>query len=300
MRVATGFVGLLVTRQLSLLFVKARRMYTKNMEAQDAARQLLQAWISRKWIQTKLEYPLVSNIEQVYAIHAAMTKSPLAQKLGGHAGYKQGGVGAVQGQECVYGVLFGRGILDEREWTGYTSISRSEFNLFGLEAEVGFLLGEDLPPRRRGYSEAEVFSAVSEIVLCIECTGTRHTLNGLTSLERLADCCCGAGVIMGPRFYPSHVAGDMGLEASQLDGLVARIFVSGQEKCSGATTGNPCGSPTASLAWCANHLNKRGLGLRSGQLVIAGAICKTSDFTDNEDIRVVFEGLGEARARIRA
>ena len=36
---------------------------------------------------------------------------------------------------------------------------------------------------------------------------------------------------------------------------------------------NPEGSPVASLAWCVNHLHKRGRALKAGELVIGGAMC---------------------------
>jgi len=73
----------------------------------------------------------------------------------GHS-YKQGGIGAVPGQDAVYGVLFGCGLVpavaEPRGATGEElplhvgAISQRQFNLFGLEAEIGFIMGADLPP----------------------------------------------------------------------------------------------------------------------------------------------------------
>lgn len=57
-----------------------------------SAELLLNAWVSRSWITEASSLPRPRNIEEIYAIHNAMHSNPLAQKLGGIAGYKQGGV----------------------------------------------------------------------------------------------------------------------------------------------------------------------------------------------------------------
>ena len=78
-------------------------------------------------IEQKEDYPKVEDLETVYLIHAAMAEDPLIEELGGVVGYKQGGIGAVPDVECVYGVLFGCGIVQQPE-----GLSKSRFNLFGL------------------------------------------------------------------------------------------------------------------------------------------------------------------------
>ena len=274
------------------------------------AAKLMHAWTDRRWL-GRADYPsgAVRDLQQVYRVHEACVAHPMASdpRLGGVAGYKQGGIGAVQGNspDFVYGILWNAGLVDARD-DGAGAISKGRSNLFGLEAEIGFLMARDLPPptgdsggegEGRARTEEEVFAAVGEVVLCIECCGSRldpELFGSASSLEKLADASCAGGVVMGARFAPSRDAtgADGGVTAAELRLLSAAIDVDGERKAAGDGAANPEGSPVASLTGCANHLNSRGLGLLAGQLVIGGAFCKTRDFGAGSDVRVSFRGEG--------
>lgn len=138
-----------------------------------------------------------------------------------------------------------------------------------------------------------------QVVLCVECCGRRHTLADATSLENLADAMSAGGVVMGARFAPSADGVAPGVTAARLAAVTASIHTAaGKELSMGAATANPLGSPVASLSWAANHLNSRGLGLVAGQLVIAGAMCKSRDFVVGEPVVVQFDGLGTIRLTV--
>ena len=110
--------------------------------AASAAHALLEKWLSREWIPSIETYPAVFNIDEAYAIHAAMAYDPLVGKLGGVAGYKMGGLGQIDGVAAAYGPLFGIGIVDAPG-----GLSMSQLNLFNLEVEIGFIMGRTLEPR---------------------------------------------------------------------------------------------------------------------------------------------------------
>lgn len=251
----------------------------------------------------------MKDINHIYAIHQACVNDPRVQKeLGGFVGFKLGGIGAVPNEDAVHAPMYGSGLVsarpsaeDPKVFVG--AISKSRFNLFGLEAEIGFVMGSDLGPTGgAAYTEEDVFGAVAEVVLSVECYGRRFTVNTATTLQKLADTMSAAGVICGARFAPSRASGDGKTTASDLRGISATMRdPSGKLLASGNATANPLGSPVASLTWCANHLNSLGLGLRKGQLIIAGAICKTRDFVVGDPVLVDFgEQFGAVRVTVES
>ena len=183
-----------------------------------SAHKLLSTWISGQWIPTVEEFPPVSSIDEAYAIHAAMATDPLVQQLGGVAGWKMGGVGQVAGVAAAYGPLFGCGVVNAPDGLSYSS-----FNLFNLEAEFGFIMGRELEPRDAPFTQEEVWTAVGEMVLCLELCGKRHSITAPPSnLLGLADCSSAGGVVCGPRFPPSAVTSE------QMRTTETQILVNGQ------------------------------------------------------------------------
>lgn len=127
-------------------------------------------------------------------------------------------------------------------------------------------------------------AAVKEVVLVIEVCGRRHNCGGggVTALQSLGDASCAAGVVLGPRFPMLNI------EDAGLAQWSASLHVANKLAADGTATSNPCGSPTASLTYVANHLNARGLTLRDGQLVIGGAICKSKTFSAGDTVLATF------------
>jgi 2-keto-4-pentenoate hydratase len=169
--------------------------------AAQAAQELLEKWLSREWIDSIEAYPAVFNIDEAYAIHAAMGANELVEKLGGIAGYKMGGLGQIEGVAAAYGPLFGIGIVDAP-----AGLSVSALNLFNLEVEIGFVMGSTLAPRDDPFSDDEVWAATKEVVLSLEICGKRHTIESPPSnLIGLADCSSAGGVVCGKRFATAEV-----------------------------------------------------------------------------------------------
>eukprot|EP00041_Stephanoeca_diplocostata_P018320 m.382886 g.382886 ORF g.382886 m.382886 type:complete len:327 (-) comp20976_c0_seq24:1160-2140(-) len=248
-----------------------------------SAERLLGAWVTRTWIHEPLSLPSPRNIQEIYSIQSAMHTCALAQELGGVAGYKQGGIDAVAGEAAVYGVLFKNGIINTITNPQQT-LSKRDYNLFGLEPEVAFLLGADLLPRedKQLLTEEEVYAAVDTISFCIELCGKRHTIPDASPMQCLADASCAGGVALGPSWSTQDKS------ISWLRKLSAHLIVNETTVATGHATDNPLGSPVSSLAWCANHLHTRGMALKKGQIVIGGAICKSRDFHAGDTVRAEF------------
>jgi 2-keto-4-pentenoate hydratase len=57
------------------------------------------------------------------------------------------------------------------------------------------------------------------------------------------------------------------------------------------------GNPLNSLAWLANHLGSRGLGLRPGDVVMSGSVSKLLTPKAGDTIRATYTRLGSVSVR---
>lgn len=253
----------------------------------DAADAFMQAWSSGAWISNAAEYPAApSSASAVYATHLEMQRHQLAASLGGHGGYKIGAVG-LEGEACWYAPLFGRFIVEAPG----NDLSAAAIHIHQVEPEFGLILGDDLPQKADGvpYSVGEVWAAVEEVVLCIECCGQRASpdvIAGTTRLGKFNDALSAGGVVLGPRLPAAS------LEPSSLASCATELLLNGARIAEGSGAACFGGGPAEAVTWLANHLNGRGLGLQRGQLVATGQTCIARDFQPGDRVTGVFHGLG--------
>ena len=239
------------------------------------ASELVQAWVSglqltRRTTGGKSLFPANWENEDVarsiYDFHSTLIRVG-GKELGGHVGYKQGGMGVIAGEPCFFGPMFGRGL----QVMGST-VSLSRDHVFGIEAEVGFLMNQTLPPPAEGeISESEVWSAIGSVLPCIETCGTRYKFDGVapaTGYEKMCDASCAAGVVMG------DAIGTAAITQADLCDISSTIAINGEVVAKGSGRACPEGSPFSSLCYVVRHLHRRGLALEAGALIIAGATAK--------------------------
>ncbi len=135
--------------------------------------------------------------------------------------------------------------------------------LIGIETEIAFRLGRDLPARATAYSREEVLGAVAGCFPAVEMVETRYAdPKAVTPLEAAADHIAHAGLVCGAD-VPDWRARDLpGLTVRQTCGAEVQVEKVG---------GNPSGDPVAPLVWLANHLPTMGLHLEAGQVVTTGS-----------------------------
>jgi len=195
--------------------------------AADAASTYMTAWSSGKLISDPMNLPPPpSSIEDIYATHKCMISSAATTYKGfggGIGGYKIGAVGLVDDVPCLYAPLFQNFIYNYYDNDDNNNISSSssstpispsisELNCFLLEAEIGFIIGQDLPPKKKKdkagshtsfvepYSEDEVMSAVESVACCVELVGSRavgDAFQNMPVMSKLADCVMAGGVLVG-------------------------------------------------------------------------------------------------------
>ena len=231
-----------------------------SQPAKARADTLVKAWVSGERLGPDKFPQAPSSIDELYETHLAIQQHPqVLDDLGGHGGYKLGAIGGA-GEVCIYAPLFGKFLVDAPG----SALSASAIHLAAIEPEIALVMGSELPPRAdsRPHSVDEVWAAVHQVVLCVECCGKRGTPEAYTAstlLGSFADTLSSGGVVLGPRLVASTLSPEDLLGATSLvvnDELIA--------EGSGAAT--PEGGPAQALAWLANHLNGRGLALQQGQV----------------------------------
>ena len=159
---------------------------------------------------------------------------------------------------------------------------------YGIEAEVAFRLGRDLPPLAQGahYKRDTVCAAVVSAHAVIEVVASRYVdPEAVSKLERVADQLINSLLVVGPSF-PDW-------QSLPLGALPLEVRVQGHPVFQGRG-GHPQGDPLIPLVWLANHLSIYGRGLRAGELITTGSCCGVQFVAPEQTATAHFVGLGSA------
>ena len=159
----------------------------------------------------------------------------------------------------------------------------------GLEAEIAFLVGEDLPPRATPYSREEVVAAMASCHPIIEVL--EPGLSDPFKADRnsmLADLQVHGGFIYGPAF-DNWKSVDFTVEKVTLavDGVI-RIERTGS---------NTSGDFIKLLPWLANEGATRTGGLRKGQWITTGSWIGYTQADAGSTVDVIFSTVGSESLR---
>ena len=229
----------------------------KKAQVAQAASLLAGAWRSGKALDALPAACRPATLAEGYAIQAA-TAAALGEKV---AGWKVGATGAMARKLLKARGPFAGRVYASRVLKPGATIPSDAHPMRGLEAEIAFRLGRDLPPRDRPYTMAEVKRAIASVHPAVEIVSSRWTdwlKVGLPSLA--ADHGANGALVVG-RPFSSGATRD-------LDRLAVEMRVDGQVVGKG-TGADVIGGPHASLLWLANMLRRRG-GLKAGEYVSTG------------------------------
>jgi len=162
---------------------------------------------------------------------------------------------------------------------------------FGVEAEVAFRLGSDLPPLRAGarYERDMVSDALVSAHAVIEVVVSRFVdAAAVTQLERVADSFMNELLIVGPSCttWRSLALAQLPLEL-RVDGRPVHQ----------ARGGHPLNDPLLPVVWLANHLSQFGQGLRAGEIVTTGSWNGVYAVKAGQEVSAWFDGLGTSVVR---
>lgn len=165
---------------------------------------------------------------------------------------------------------------------------------FGVEAEIAFRLGRDLPARDTPYTAEELRAAASTLIVTMEIVESRlRDWPKVDPLWALMDFQANDSLVLGTEM-PMPDALDIPNQPVRVlfDGTVAF-------EDTGSFKG---GDPFALMAWLANHALKRegsmtGRGLKSGDVITTGSWNGVSFAGPGVAAKIEFPGLGEAEMR---
>jgi 2-keto-4-pentenoate hydratase len=159
----------------------------------------------------------------------------------------------------------------------------------GLEAEIAFLIGKDLPPRTPAYSRDEVIAAIASCHPAIEVmeSGLADPMQAVR-MSMIADLQMHGGFVYGPA-YADWKSVDFSKETVTLavDGVL-RVERTGS---------NTSGDLIRLLPWLANEGAARTGGLKAGQWVTTGSWTGVSQGAAASEVSVKFSTVGRVDLR---
>ena len=161
--------------------------------------------------------------------------------------------------------------------------------LRGLEAEISFQIGKDLPPRDKAYSRDEVVAAIGSCHPAIEVIES-----GLTDplkAEKLS-------MIADLQMHGAFVYGAAVVDWQSIDFSKERVTLAVEGVVRVERTGsNTSGDLMRLLPWLANDGAARTGGLKAGQWVTTGSWTGVSFGTAGSSVNVNFSTAGEVDLR---
>ncbi|HJQ57406.1 MAG TPA: fumarylacetoacetate hydrolase family protein [Vineibacter sp.] len=227
----------------------------------------------RRFVQITPPGPTPASEAEVYAI-----QDKVAAALGPVEGWKVGARAPDATPTCAP-------LLAGHVVPGPARFEASTMHRHGVEAEVAFRIGHDLPASRTAPDAATVLDAVASAHVVIEAVDTRlANRESLDPLWPLADNGMNKALVVGPAFA--------GWRALDYDRQPVTLLVDGKPLVDRAG-GNTGGSPLRLLVWLASHVVTVRGGLRAGQIVTTGSWVGLHFVAPGAEVVARFPGLGE-------
>ena len=183
-------------------------------------------------------------------------------------------------------------IPSARLYASPARVQARDFHMIGIEVEIAYRLGRDLPARAAPYAEADIAAAVDAALVAIELCDTRlESWKTASALWRLADFQLNAALVTGGE--TRH------WRAIDFTRQRAELWIDGV-KTMEVTGAHPFGNPIRLLPWLAAHCLARGDGLRAGAIITTGTWTGMQFVAPGAEILARFPGIGEARVRIQS
>jgi 2-keto-4-pentenoate hydratase len=224
------------------------------------------------------------SLQDAYAVQDRLREKLVAggeRVIGWKAGFTNAGLQKTYGvTEPVCGFLLGSGVLSSG-----AEVPMSRFGALVVEAEIAFVMRTDLAGP--GVTPPRALQAVEGALPALELVDFRMSGKPLAA-DVVADGVFAKAIVVGTMLTPvTHL--DLALEGLvyELSGAIAATN----------TAAEVMGSPANSLAWIANHLGARGLGLRAGDIVMTGSVSALLRPKAGDIVRASYTRLGSVSAR---
>lgn len=249
-----------------------------GFDAEAAAAAFLDARRTRNWLAALPEGARPATDADAYAV-----QDRVAGALGPVGGWK---VGAATPDAPP----FRAPIQADAIFADGVRLPPEMLHVWGVEGEIAYRFGRDLPPRDAPYGRAEVMDAIASLHPVIEVLDTRFVRpNSQDGVSHRADQANSGALVVGPAVT----------EWRGLDPLLlpVRLLLNGVQR-HGGIGGNSAGDNIRLLVWLANEGARTLGGIRAGQVVTAGSCTGTDWIEPGTDVRVEFEGVGAVGASV--
>lgn len=232
-----------------------------------------------------------SDMLEAYAIQGQFV-GRRAEKLGPVSGYKIALTTPAMRAMVGLGDSIAGDMMESTIHRGDTRIRAADYQRLIVEFEIAFELGDDLPAIDAPYTRESIARAVACAMPAIEIADDRNADYAALKNHAImlaADNAWNEGAVLG-----KPVNDWRSIDLPALQGVA---LVNGKKAGEGQGR-DVLGHPLEALAWVANNLASRGLGLWRGDVVITGSLV-TSKFPKAGDL-VRFEAgaLGAVELRV--
>jgi len=177
-------------------------------------------------------------------------------------------------------------MLDKTIRRGSASVRAADYVRLLVEFEIAIEVAEDLPAIGAPYNRERVAQAVAALMPALELADDRnadYAILQANPLMLIADNAWNEGAVLG-----DPVRDWQGIDLAGLRGVAT---INGRNAGEGHGR-DVMGHPFEALAWVANNLASRGLGLWRGDVVITGSLVSTKFPSPGDRVRFEAGALG--------
>lgn len=254
-----------------------------KLDVREKAERIVELFRGRRPIEILPADLYPANLDEAYDIRRAFQEIEERKGRGAVAGYKIGLTTPIMQKLCgvdepCYGAIFACEVRHRR-----AELAAGDYCRLGVETEIAFQLGEDLP---QGGAPGEIATAVESCMAAIELIEDLHyDYKRLDAAAMAAGNVWNAGVVLGTPVTD--------WSTRDLARATARLSINGQEIGSG-NGGDVMGHPLNALAWLADKLAAAGTPLRRGMIVMTGSMVPIQYPAASDRVVIEVSGLGSA------
>jgi 2-keto-4-pentenoate hydratase len=254
-----------------------------TLDVREKARRIVELFRSRQAIEILPAELYPQDLDEAYAIRRAFQEIEETEGRGTIAGYKIGLTTPVMQKLCgvgepCYGAIFAREVHHRR-----AELSATDYCRLGVETEIAFRLGADLP---QGGDPGEIAAAVESCMAAIELIeDLQYDYRRLDAAAIVAGNVWNAGVVLGTPVTDWR--------SQDLVRAMAWLSINGREIGSGNGR-DVMGHPLNALAWLVDKLAAAGTPLRRGMIVMTGSMVPIQYPVAGDRVVIEVTGLGSA------
>lgn len=244
------------------------------------ARSLADAEKSRKPVAPLTDWHTEMTTDDAYAVQLATVEARVASGgviIGKKIGLTSKAIQDAMGvHEPDYGHLYADMI-----WPGDVPVSLSRLIQPRVEAELAFVMGEDL--KGPGVNMVDVLRCTAAVIPAFEVVDSRIQDWKIKIQDTIADNGSSAGIVLGSRLCSPHA------ENLKHIGLVLEKNGTVLATAAGAAV---LGHPAQSMAWLANKLGSMDSMLKKGEIILSGSFTQAFTVAAGETYTATFGNLG--------